>query len=206
MNFRKTLLMASVAVFALGVSNSASAETLLGIDTSGDVAVAAEVETPVAETTTSTSVETNTYVKPAVDGENTINLKEFDINEDGKYSMAEVGERLFYAFDLDGNEVIDNMEWDKKSVMTVVPMEKETFQFVDLDGDTYTDVSSYSYETFYKDSGLASFDENKDGLSAKEFIGVGFEELDDSEDKTITLEEWQKVYLETHGEINVGNS
>ena len=128
---------------------------------------------------------------------NEIDFSAFDLNNDGSYSMTEVGEKLFYIFDTDGNEVIDNIEWDNKNFYTITPMEVEKFKFVDVDNDGQTDVASYTYDTFYKASGLIKFDEDQDGLSASEFIGVGFEKLDDSEDKTITLKEWQKAYLDT---------
>lgn len=49
--------------------------------------------------------------------------------------MEEVGEKLFMVFDLDGNHLIDNIEWDKKSMMTIMPMEKETYKFYDSDNN-----------------------------------------------------------------------
>lgn len=36
----------------------------------------------------------------------------------------EVGEKLFFLFDIDGNRVIDNVEIKKNQVITVVPFEK----------------------------------------------------------------------------------
>lgn len=128
---------------------------------------------------------------------NQIDFKSFDVNGDGKYSMEEVGEKLFFIFDTDGNEVIDNMEWNNKNMYTITPMEKETFHYVDTDGDGSAEIATYSYDTFYQESGLIRFDEDKDGLSASEFIQVGYEELDDNEDKMIDLEEWKEAYMAT---------
>ena len=75
-----------------------------------------------------TSVHTKTYAN-TVDQKNVheIYFSKFDLNNDGLYGKSEVGERLFYAFDLDGNQVIDNIEWDKKTVLTVTPMEKQVY-------------------------------------------------------------------------------
>jgi len=147
------------------------------------------------------SVVTETYTETAiVPGVNQVQFSKFDVNLDGKYSMPEVGETLFYMFDTDGNEVIDNLEWNNKNVMTIIPIEETTFQYIDANGDGMADMQINSYNEFYTESGLMAFDKNKDGLSAREFIGEGFEVLDDDEDKVITLEEWQEVYLDSQAE------
>ncbi len=125
-----------------------------------------------------------------------VNFSAFDTNGDGKYSMEEVGTRLFESFDLDDNESIDNQEWSERAVMTITPIEQETFEFVDVGNDGDTDYTNYTYQTFYKESGLMKFDENKNGLSAKEFIGKGFEALDTDQDKLISKDEWQAAYME----------
>lgn len=143
------------------------------------------------------TVTTQTYVKPA----NMPHLKEvdftvFDINRDGIFTMAEVGERLFQSFDKDSNGYIDNMEWDHKAVMTITPMKKETFKYVDYDDDGLVERSTYTYETFYTASGLTRFDANANGLSAKEFIDTGYRKLDSDDDNLISLHEWKEAYLD----------
>lgn len=144
-----------------------------------------------AETlTTKTVVETKDL--PNI---NQINFSAFDVNQDGSYSMAEVGDKLFDIFDSNKDKMIDNIEWDNRNVYTITPMEKTTFNFVDHNDDGRAEHATYTYETFYKASGLIKFDENQNGLSAKEFIGAGFENLDDDEDKLITREEWKEAYL-----------
>lgn len=144
------------------------------------------------------TVTTRTYVAPApLPGLKEVDFTMFDINRDGFYSMPEVGERLFQSFDKDGNGHIDNIEWDHKAVMTIIPMKQETFKFVDTDNDGLVEQSTYTYQTFYKDSGLAMFDERKDGLSAKEFIGVGYRKMDRDDDNLISLDEWKQGYLES---------
>lgn len=122
----------------------------------------------------------------------------FDTNNDGKYSMKEVGERLFESFDRDGNGNIDNIEWNTRSVMTITPIEQETFEFVDYGNDGITDVTTYSYNTFYEESGLMRFDDNKNGLSAKEFIKAEYQALDADQDNLISLKEWKAAYEDTY--------
>jgi hypothetical protein len=142
------------------------------------------------------TVEVNQYTKNKETPEAVIvDLSVYDINDDGQYSMVEVGERLFYDFDTDGNQVIDNMEWDDRIYRTIRPMERETFVYVDYDDDGWVEESSYTYETFYEKSGLSMFTDNEEGLSASDFIETSFQELDDNDSGTIDLEEWQEEYL-----------
>ncbi|MCC7305678.1 MAG: hypothetical protein IT558_05400 [Alphaproteobacteria bacterium] len=128
---------------------------------------------------------------------NKINFMAFDLNEDNVLSMREIGEKLFRLFDLDGNHSIDNIEFNKKGVMTIIPMEKTTFIQVDYNDDGSTDEAAVSYQDFIRDSHLMRFDENMDGLTPAEFIETGIEELDDDQDKLINLEEWKEAYMES---------
>lgn len=118
----------------------------------------------------------------------------FDVNKDGEFSKQEVGEKLFYVFDRDGNEVIDNVEWDRKSMMTIIPMEEHNYKFVDKNEDGYIDQSQYTYQEFFQTSGLIKFDKNYNGLSASEFIEEEFQALDDNDDNLISYEEWKEAY------------
>jgi hypothetical protein len=141
------------------------------------------------------TVTTKTVVQQSIMPDtNKINFMAFDLNNDGILSRREVGEKLFTLFDLDGNGSIDNIEFDKKTVMTIIPMEKTTLTVVDFDDDGRADQAGSTYEDFIKESHLMRFDDNKDGLSPAEFINSGYEKLDDDEDKLISLEEWKEAY------------
>ncbi len=118
----------------------------------------------------------------------------FDVNNDGQFSKEEVGEKLFYVFDRDGNEVIDNLEWDHKSMMTIIPMEEHNYKFIDKNEDGYVDQSQYTYKEFFQTSGLMKFDKNYNGLSASEFIETSFQVLDDNDNNLIDIEEWEEAY------------
>ena len=142
------------------------------------------------------TVTTATTIAPQdVPGVTEVDFSTFDTNHDGVYSMEEVGDRLFESFDKDGNGSIDNNEWDEKTVMTIAPMKMETFQYVDKDDDGMAEESTYTYQTFYEASGLIKFDHNQNGLSAEEFIGVGFQKLDDDDNNLINKEEWREAYI-----------
>lgn len=123
-----------------------------------------------------------------------VHFETFDVNQDRVLSMEEVGEKLFYLFDKDGNEVIDNLEFTRNEVLTIVPMERETMKLVDIDDDGRTDVAAYDYDSFVQASRLIKFDRDVDGLSAEDFIETGFLELDSDDSTTIELDEWKRAY------------
>lgn len=172
MKFSNLMLMASVAAVSLGFGAYSHAHS-----------------TDKATVTTETVVQ-----QKHVENIQKVNFQEFDLNNDQVLSMEEVGEKLFYLFDQDGNEVIDNIEFDNKTVMTIIPMEKETYTYVDWGNDGTTDVASVEYEVFFKQSDLMRFDKNMNGLSPEEFIEESFISLDDNDDKTITVDEWKEAY------------
>lgn len=154
------------------------------------------ISAPAVNADTTVTTETMVQQKDLPNVKKT-NFSAFDLNEDGILSMQEVGTKLFYIFDTDGNEVIDNIEFDKKQVMTVIPMEKNTYTYVDFDADGEAEEATYTHETFFEVSGLMRFDDNMDGLSASEFIAHSFLELDDDKSAVIELEEWQEAYEES---------
>lgn len=130
------------------------------------------------------------------------NFMDFDLNGDGILSMSEVGEKLFYVFDTDGNQVLDNIEFTNKKVMTIIPMERQTVTLVDYDGDGKVDEKTYTYDTFVQKSHLMRFDRKMDGLSPADFIGHSFLELDDDNSKAIELGEWKEAYTEMVHPLN----
>lgn len=131
---------------------------------------------------------------PAAQAERRFSLMEFDLNYDGVLSTPEVGERLFRMYDTDGNMVIDNNEYERKSVLTVVPVEREVTVSYDLGGDGLPDRRDTTYETFIYHTQLARFDTDRDGLSPREFVGTGFLKADINNDKAIDMNEWRASY------------
>ncbi len=126
-----------------------------------------------------------------------VNFSEFDMNKNGILSRAEVGTRLFYIFDTDGNEVIDNIEYDRPMVLTIIPMEKQEIRSIDFDDDGLADATSYNRKDFFDRSMLARFDKDNRGVSAASFLNRVYWHLDDNKDKTVDIKEWRKAYIET---------
>ncbi len=139
----------------------------------------------------------DTYIKQKdVPGTRKVNFADFDLNHDGRLSRDEVGEELFYIFDTDGNEVIDNIEYVRPMVVTIIPMEKSETLSVDFNDDGVADEKSFDSEEFIQKSMLYKFDRNKNGLSAKDFLEQAYwREIDDNNDKTIDLKEWKAAYI-----------
>ena len=125
-----------------------------------------------------------------------MNFADFDRNNDGQLSRVEVGEELFFIFDTDGNEVVDNLEYTRPMVVTIIPMEKSEVFSADFNDDGIADEETYNYEEFIQQSMLYKFDQNKNGLSARDFLNqVYWREIDDNNDKTIDLAEWKRAYI-----------
>jgi len=124
-----------------------------------------------------------------------VNFSEFDRNKDGILSRLEVGEELFYIFDTDGNEVVDNIEYNRNMVLTIIPMEKKEITSVDFNDDGVADSTDYDHQAFLESSKLIAFDLDKDGLSARDFLGRVYWQLDDNKDKTVDIKEFQAAYV-----------
>lgn len=127
-------------------------------------------------------------------GAQVLNLAEFDANKDGRLTRAEIGEKLFHVFDTDGNNLIDNLEYKKKLVATIVPV-KETEKIAFYTGDNITpDKTVTSTQDILRVTQLARFDAAGDGLSPSDFAAEPFEKADVSHDRFIGIDEWQGAY------------
>lgn len=145
---------------------------------------------------TETSVKTEEHlVSGRGNHVNTYTYTDLDLNHDGILSMNEVGAILFKVYDVDGNGIIDNNEYDRPMMVTINPVEKNTITSYDLDGDGTADETHYTRETFLQDSRLARFGIVKTGLSAHEFIGRDYLDVDANRDHAIDLKEWQGTYI-----------
>ena len=173
---KKSLLTLTLAATALTFATSAIAET---------------------STTVSSTTTTTTTMAPVE-----LTFVEMDQNDDYMLGIDEIGTSLFEFYDNDGNEVLDNMEFDNPKVLTVRPVDVEKFTFVDLDNDGVAEQQTYSYEVMWERSGLAMFDDNQDGLAPNEFVGQSFLEMDDNDDKAIDLQEWREAYIMSRAPAN----
>lgn len=135
-------------------------------------------------------------------GTRIVNFMDFDLNGDNVLSTFEVGEMLFKLFDSDGNGVLDNVEYERRNVMTLVPMEKETIVTFDFDNDGKPDEVQHTYETFMEATQLTRFDNNGEGLSPRDFAGKSFLEMDINRSKMIELNEWRGAYIESIAKQN----
>ncbi|MBI1216214.1 MAG: hypothetical protein GC185_10415 [Alphaproteobacteria bacterium] len=143
------------------------------------------------------TVTTNVVTRdqPAKTGERIVNFMDFDLNGDGVLSNAEVGEMLFKLFDDDGNDVIDNVEFSRKNLLTVIPAMRQTTVSYDFNNDGVPDRIDESGESFIKETQLSRFDKAHDGLSPQEFSGKTFRQMDVNGDKAIDKIEWQASYV-----------
>lgn len=144
-----------------------------------------------AETVTKETIVTQTEIPATIK----VNFSSLDLNQDGILSRSEVARKLFYIFDADGNEVIDNIEIKKNRVLTFIPLEKTELTMIDFDDDGKVDTATTTQEQFMEFSMLKRFDKDADGLSAEEFMSNTFLELDTDRSKVIEPAEWRAAYI-----------
>ncbi len=133
----------------------------------------------------------------ATPNKKSINLMEFDLNDDGRLTQEEVGEKLFKVFDRDHNGVIDNREMKKVGLITLAPMQRkttETIEYKSLDHPTKTTINE---EEFLHRSQLVKFDKDEDGLTPLDFLGMTFLKVNVKKDDVIDLYEWKRAYAES---------
>ena len=155
--------------------------------------------TTVETVTTTRTVPVDTLVETravvATPGTRLYTILDFDANNDLILSLDDVGVKLFDMYDTDGNDVIDNIEFDRRAVLTMAPMQQKTTVSYDFDGDGRADQVDTTMEVFQQRTGLSVFDHNGDGLSAREFTGRHFNEADINNDHAVDLKEWQGSYV-----------
>lgn len=195
--FHKTKFLATAAaVLLLAQTSGAFADTTIVRETTTapDGAVTTNQS---AVTTTSETVTTHTTTEPGAvkPGTRVIHLEDFDTNGDHILSTREIGDVLFKLYDTDGNDVIDNNEYERPAVLTVAPVEKTTTIQYDFNNDGIADKEVTTYDQFMENTQLSRFDKNHDGLSAHEFTGKAFNIVDVDKSKAIEMKEWQGVYI-----------
>ncbi len=196
--FNKAKILASAAAITLliGAGSALAATTVIKETTAIDPAGNA-VTTTDSTTTTTSAVTTNVVTEAGAVpvGTRTIHFEDFDTNGDHILSTREIGDVLFKLYDTDGNQVIDNNEFERPAVLTIAPVAKTTTVSYDFDNDGMADKQVVTQEQFMERTQLSRFDKNGNGLSPREFTGKAFNQVDVDKSKAIEMKEWQGVYI-----------
>lgn len=191
----KILALAAVAAGAMLVfQSSAQAETIAVQKTTTEEVVVQQPQDGVVTERVHTITEVRPITPPT--GTRLVNLDEYDINHDGVLSRRETGEMLFKLLDSDGNQIIDNIEFEKRNMMTVAPMEKETTVSYDFNGDGQPDRVERTAEVIEQQTMLTAFAKDGAGMSPKDLAGKEFLNMDVNRDGAIDIYEWRGAYDE----------
>lgn len=120
--------------------------------------------------------------------------EEFNASGDGALVKQSVGDQLFKMYDADGNGVVDNIEYERRALATIVPVERTTTISYDVTGDGQADQQETTRERLLRETLLSRFDERKLGLSANELLDRSFYASDIDGNKFISKKEWQGAY------------
>jgi len=197
--FNKAKILASVAAVALlATAAVAHAETTVIKQTVHETPSGANVVNTETTTTSSSSVTTHTATEPmpVTGNARVIHVEDFDTNGDHILSTQEIGDALFRLYDTDGNQVIDNNEYERPAVLTIAPVAKTTTVTYDFNNDGIPDKQVVTQQQFMEKTQLSRFDKNGNGLSPHEFTGKYFNQVDVDKSKVIEMKEWQGVYNE----------
>ena len=132
----------------------------------------------------------------------------YDTNGNGILEADEVGERLFFQFDRDGNQVLDNLEFNRSLNLTFAPVEKTRTVTVAIDynNNSIIDSQDVSREIVMQRTGLERFSRNGEaGITPREFIGKSFLQLDIDKSGTIDIDEWKRAYMERQAPLSAEN-
>jgi len=198
-----TALLACVSQASPSYSDTAVQETVTETPSETILKKTVTTEQPgtVVKTETTTSGEQHII---SGRGERTLTFADFDLNHDGVLSMDEVAQKMFRIYDLDGNGVIDNNEYEQHTVVTFTPEEKTTI--TSYTNEDPADGTKYTRESFMKASRLDSLTSVKQGLSPHEFIGRDFASVDVNHDHGIDMKEWRGTYIASIDKKNKENA
>lgn len=149
-------------------------------------------------TTSSRATKTETVLEPGKPdaGSRAIHFEDYDLDHDGQLTRAEAGEMLFRLYDTDGNQVIDDVEYQRPAVLTMSPMKRKTKTAVDDNGDGVADKEDVTEEDIRVSTMLSQYDTDSNGLSPLEFTGKAFNRIDINRTNVVEKKEWQGVYDE----------
>lgn len=190
--------MTTYSKFMLGVA-------AVALIASGSAAVAA-TKTVTEKTSTvapdgSVSYQSHTVVKdsaetPAVPvtADSPVVFYYYDTEAKAIVANTDLTEDVFKIWDRDNNTYIDNHEFYSNALVVYEPVEFSKRTYQDVDGRLQLTQEEYTFRLQQLPYYSTVNSDGKDGLTVREFTGLGFREVDVNNDNQISYDELKKAF------------
>ncbi len=122
----------------------------------------------------------------------------YDKGFDRIVSSYELTPTIFEIWDKDNNKMIDMGEFYDNELVMYEPVEYSNRTYTDLDADGHPELTREEYTVRLTQLPMYATinSDGKDGISAYEFVGTGFQAVDRDDDNQISYNELSKAFYE----------
>lgn len=184
----KTCLLAGAALF-IGIA-AVPAMAQSGVTTQTKTTVV-----PAGEGTT--IYETKTVTAPAIpEGVMPVIFYYYDAGASEIVAADTVTDDIFKLWDVDGNGYVSPQEYYKNAMVIYEPVETRTQIFTDVDSNGRLKLTQEEYTLRLQQvpDYAALNKDGKHGISAHEFLGVGFQAADRNDDNQVSFSEFTEAF------------
>jgi hypothetical protein len=116
-------------------------------------------------------------------------------------SSSDLSPPVLKLWDANNNNVIDNHEFYNNALIMYEPVEYSKRTYQDIDGDGLAELTQQEYTLRLQKLPLYTSlnTDNKEGLTLREFTGVGFQDADIDNDNQVTFDEFKQAFYHEKG-------
>lgn len=116
-------------------------------------------------------------------------------------SASDLNNDIIALWDADKNRVIDNHEFYTNALVAYEPIEYSRRTFQDIDADGMPELTQQEYTLRLQQiPGYSAMDrDGKEGLTIREFTGVGFQDADHNNNNQVSFDELRRAFYTQEG-------